>query len=49
MELLGDMGQVEDHFDSVGDSVNLGEIGAQVLLISTKDRCTVCAKRNIGS
>jgi hypothetical protein len=28
MELLGDVGQVEDCFDSVGDSVNLGEIGA---------------------
>jgi hypothetical protein len=29
MELLGDAGQVEDRFDSVGDSVNLSEIGAQ--------------------
>jgi hypothetical protein len=29
MELLGDACQVEDHFDSVGDGVNLGEIGAR--------------------
>jgi hypothetical protein len=29
MELLGDVGQVEDRFDSVGDGVNLGEIGAR--------------------
>jgi hypothetical protein len=29
MELLGDVGQVEDHFESVGDGVNLGKIGAQ--------------------
>jgi hypothetical protein len=29
IELLGDVGQVEDCFDSVGDGVNLGEIGAQ--------------------
>jgi hypothetical protein len=29
MELLGDVGQVEDRFESVGDGVNLGEIGAQ--------------------
>jgi hypothetical protein len=28
MELLGDMGQVEDRFNSVEDGVNLGEIGA---------------------
>jgi hypothetical protein len=32
MELLGDMGQVEDRFNSVGDGVNLGEIGAQFAL-----------------
>jgi hypothetical protein len=29
MELLGDAGQVEDRFVSVGDGVNLGEIGAR--------------------
>jgi hypothetical protein len=29
MELLGDVGQVEDRFDSVGDGVNLGEMGAR--------------------
>jgi hypothetical protein len=29
MELLGDVGQVEDRFDSVGDGVNLSEIGAR--------------------
>jgi hypothetical protein len=29
MELLGDVGQMEDRFDSVGDGVNLGEIGAR--------------------
>jgi hypothetical protein len=29
MELLGDAGQVEDRFDSVGDGVNLGKIGAR--------------------
>jgi hypothetical protein len=29
MELLRDVGQLEDHFDSVGDIVNLNEIGAR--------------------
>jgi hypothetical protein len=82
MELLGDVGQVEGHLNSLGDGVNLGKIGARiaanvpwawksfcaysmellgnvgqmelvsirldVLLISTQDRCTVCAKRTIG-
>jgi hypothetical protein len=30
MELLGDVGQVEGHFDSLGDGVNLGKIGARI-------------------
>jgi hypothetical protein len=30
MELLSDAGQVEDRFDSVGDGVNLDEIGARL-------------------
>jgi hypothetical protein len=30
MELLSDVGQVEDRFDSVGDGVNLDEIGARL-------------------
>jgi hypothetical protein len=29
MELLSDASQVEDHFDLVGDGVNLDEIGAR--------------------
>jgi hypothetical protein len=29
MDLLGDACQVDDHFDSVGGGVNLGEIGAR--------------------
>jgi hypothetical protein len=29
MELLGDAGQVEDRFNSIGDIVNLSEIGAR--------------------
>ena len=37
MELLGDVGLVESHFFLFGDSVSVG------------DRCTVCAKRTIGS
>jgi hypothetical protein len=32
MELLGDVGQVEDRFDLVGYAVNLGEIGARFAL-----------------
>ena len=38
MELLGDVGQVESH------SVHL-----EVMLVLMLDRCTVCAKRTIGS
>jgi hypothetical protein len=30
MELLGDVGQVEGHFDLLGDSVNLSKIGARI-------------------
>ena len=37
MELLGDVGQVESH------SVRL-----EMVLVLMQDRCTVCAKRNIG-
>ena len=38
MLLLGDMGQVEACFGLFGDSV-----------MSTQDRCMVCAECNIGS
>ena len=38
MLLLHDEAQVEDRFDPLGDSANLDA-----------DRCTVCAKRTIGS
>ena len=38
MELLGDMGHVESR------SVRL-----EMVLVLTEDRCTVCAKRIIGS
>jgi len=38
MELLGDMGHVESR------SVRL-----EMVLVLMKDRCTVCAKRTIGS
>jgi hypothetical protein len=38
MELQGDMGQVECHFFSFGDSVSV-----------VQHRCIVCAKRSIGS
>ena len=38
MVLQGDEAQVEAHFGPLGDSVNLDA-----------DRCTVCAKRTIGS
>jgi hypothetical protein len=30
MELLGDVGQVEGRSNSLGDSVNLGKIGARI-------------------
>ena len=38
MELLGDMGRVESH------SVYL-----EMVLVLVRDRCTVCAKRTLGS
>jgi hypothetical protein len=38
MELLSIMGQVEAHFGPLGD-----------MLISTQDRCMVCAKCTISS
>jgi hypothetical protein len=38
MELLGDVAHVESH------SVN-----SMKVLVSMQDRCTVCAKRTIGS
>jgi hypothetical protein len=38
MELLGDVGQIEAHFVSLG-----------IVLISTQDRCMVCAEHAIGS
>ena len=38
MELLGDVGHVESR------SVRLG-----IVLVLVQDRCTVCAKRTIGS
>jgi hypothetical protein len=38
MELLGGVGHVESRFGPFGDSVS-----------SMHDRCTVCAKRTIGS
>jgi hypothetical protein len=37
MVLLGDFGQVEAHFSLFG-----------IVLISTEDRCTVCAECAIG-
>jgi hypothetical protein len=38
MELLGDVGQMEAHFSFF-----------EIVLISTQDRCTVCAEHAIGS
>jgi hypothetical protein len=38
MELLGDVGHVESRFSPFGDSVSVEQ-----------KRCTVCAKRTIGS
>jgi hypothetical protein len=37
MELLGNVGHLESHFRPFGDNVSM------------QDRCTVCAKRTIGS
>ena len=42
MELLGDVGHVESR------SVRL-EMVLVLLLVLVQDRCTVCAKRTIGS
>ena len=39
MELLGDVGHVESCFGPFGD----------IVLVSVEHRCTVCAKRTIGS
>jgi hypothetical protein len=39
MELLADVGQVE----------SLVSIRLEIVLVSMQDRCTVCAKRTIGS
>ena len=38
MELLGDVGHVEPCFDPL-----------EIVLVLVQDRCTVCAKRTIGS
>ena len=38
IELLGDVGHVESRFGLLGDNVGVGA-----------SRCTICAKRNIGS
>ena len=38
MELLGDVGHVEPHFDLFG-----------IVLVLVQDRCKVCAERTIGS
>jgi hypothetical protein len=38
MELLGDVGRVESRFCPFGE-----------LLVLVQDRCTICAKRSIGS
>jgi hypothetical protein len=41
MELLGDVGHLESHFDQFGDSIS-------VVLILARDRCLVCAECIIG-
>ena len=38
MELLGDVGHEEPHLDRL-----------EIVLVLVQDRCTVCAKRTIGS
>ena len=38
MELLGDMGHVESRL-----------VRLEMVLVLVQDRCTVCAKRSIGS
>ena len=38
MELLGDVGHVDSHW-----------VRSEMVLVLVQDRCTVCAKRTIGS
>jgi len=47
MELLGDMGLVECQV--TWDMWNLILVHLETVLVSVHDRCTVCAKRTIGS
>ena len=47
MELLGDMGLVECQV--TWDMWNLVLVRLATVLVSVHDRCTVCAKRTIGS
>ena len=47
MELLGDMGLVESQV--TWDMWNLILVHLETVLVSVHDRCTVCAKRTIGS
>ena len=47
MELLGDMGLVECQV--TWDMWNLVLVRLETVLVSVHDRCTVCAKRTIGS
>ena len=47
MELLGDMGLVECQV--MWDMWNLILVRLETVLVSVHDRCTVCAKRTIGS
>ena len=47
MELLGDMGLVECQV--TWDMWNLILVRLETVLVSVHDRCTVCAKRSIGS
>jgi hypothetical protein len=52
MVLLGDMGQVEPHFDPFGENVCQVEACFRlsgVLLASAQDMCTICVERTIGS
>ena len=47
MELLGDMRLVECQV--MWDMWNLVLVRLETVLVSVHDRCTVCAKRTIGS
>jgi len=47
MELLGDVGLVECLV--MWDMWNLVLVRLETVLVSVHDRCTVCAKRTIGS